>query len=156
MYKISSKGLRLIESQEGLVLHPYRDSAGVWTIGYGSTFLEDGTPVRADDPDITKERAVELLEHYVNTLIIPVLNSFVKVTLNQNQVDALCSFTYNEGSGAFERSTLLKLINEDPNSPQIQRAWIEWDLYRDPNTGKLIVSQDLLKRRQVEYKLFIS
>ena len=40
-----------------------------------------------------------------------VLNA-VNVPLNQNQFDALVSFTENEGAAAFERSTLLRLLNE--------------------------------------------
>src|SRR5215470_8504274 len=38
--------------------------------------------------------------------------SAVKVPLNQNQYDALVSFAYNVGAGAFQKSTLLKLLNQ--------------------------------------------
>jgi lysozyme len=39
------------------------------------------------------------------------INAKVKVTLTQNQFDALCSFIFNVGVGAFSKSTMLKLIN---------------------------------------------
>jgi lysozyme len=35
----------------------------------------------------------------------------VKVPLTQNQFSALCSFTYNEGAGRLQTSTLLKVLN---------------------------------------------
>jgi lysozyme len=35
----------------------------------------------------------------------------VKVPLKQGQYDALVSFTYNEGAGKFQSSTLLKMLN---------------------------------------------
>lgn len=156
MYKVSPNGLALIEQFEECVLHVYKDSAGVPTIGFGSTRYTDGTPVRMGDPDITRERALELLEHYINTLVIPVINSYVRVPLNQNQIDSTSSLIYNIGSGGFEKSTLLKRINQsvNPTDPSVEHAWIEWDLIR--KNGKLVVSKGLLKRRQAEYKLFIS
>ena len=45
----SVEGRKFIESQEGLVLHPYKDAVGVWTIGYGHT------PSSEDAPAITQE-----------------------------------------------------------------------------------------------------
>lgn len=35
--KISNKGLELIKKFEGCRLAAYKDSSGVWTIGYGHT-----------------------------------------------------------------------------------------------------------------------
>ena len=40
--KTSEEGIELIKSFEGLVLKPYKCSAGVPTIGYGNTFYENG------------------------------------------------------------------------------------------------------------------
>ena len=40
------------------------------------------------------------------------VNNGVKVALNQNQFDALVSFTFNVGVGAFTSSTLLKVLNQ--------------------------------------------
>lgn len=53
--------LQDIKESEGLELTAYWDDYGkVWTIGYGSTFYEDGSPVKEGDK-ITKKRAEELL-----------------------------------------------------------------------------------------------
>lgn len=35
-----------IKSKEGLELKAYQDSAGIWTIGYGTIQYEDHTPVK--------------------------------------------------------------------------------------------------------------
>ena len=50
-----------IKSNEGCRLASYRDPAGVWTVGYGSTRLASGNPV-IRDIKITQEEADELLE----------------------------------------------------------------------------------------------
>ncbi len=39
---------------------PYLDSQGIWTIGFGSTVLKDGTPVTQNTPPITTAEAYEL------------------------------------------------------------------------------------------------
>ena len=44
---------------------PYLCSKGVWTIGYGSTILKDGTHVTKNTPPITTEEAYELARHHL-------------------------------------------------------------------------------------------
>ena len=67
--------------------------------------------------------------------------------VNQNQFDALVSLTYNIGTGAFKKSTLLKKLNEaDYKSASAQfNVW---------NKGGGKVMQGLVNRRAVERKLF--
>lgn len=43
----SEKGIALIKEFEGCKLTAYRDSVGVWTIGYGWTQPVDGKLIRA-------------------------------------------------------------------------------------------------------------
>jgi lysozyme len=63
----SNKCYELIKRFEGLILKAYKDKTGVWTIGYGGTHYEDGTPVRSGDR-ITKARAEKLLINIVNNI----------------------------------------------------------------------------------------
>lgn len=103
--KTSPAGLNIIKNFEGLRLKAYLCPAGVPTIGYGHT-----KGVSLQDPDITKERANELLAEDVAQFEAGV-NDLVKVPLNQNQFDALVSFAFNLGVGALKQSTLLKKLN---------------------------------------------
>jgi lysozyme len=54
---VPPEALQLSKAFEGLRLKPYRDSAGVWTIGYGSTRALDGGPVTRSTPAITLDQA---------------------------------------------------------------------------------------------------
>lgn len=75
--------------------------------------------------------------------------------LTQNQFDALVSFSYNEGAGAFEESTLLHKLNlKDYNDAADQ--FLVWNKITDPKTGEKIVLDTLVKRRAQERKLFLS
>lgn len=108
---ISDEGLKELRASEGLRLQAYRDTGGVWTIGFGATSYENGEPVKEGD-EITVMRAEELLRwHADNTAATPVRRN-VKIVLNQDQFDALCSLVYNIGAGAFAKSTLLRKLNE--------------------------------------------
>lgn len=102
--RTSPKGISLIKSFEGLRLKSYQDSVGVWTIGYGAT--------RGIYPGmtITNEQAERMLMNDI-ARFEPELDKLAKVPLNQNQWDALMSFTYNLGAANLSSSTLLKLLN---------------------------------------------
>jgi lysozyme len=54
---VSPKGLKFIAKEEGCVLKPYKCSAGVPTIGIGSTYYENGERVKMTDSPITEARA---------------------------------------------------------------------------------------------------
>ncbi len=84
-----------------LRLAAYRDVAGVWTIGYGSTRYHDGKQVKPGDI-LTGEVQADAL--FQNTLgqYEDAVNQLSKAPLTQNQFDALVSFTYNEGTGALK------------------------------------------------------
>lgn len=102
--RLSPKGLELIKAHEGLRLRAYQDVVGVWTVGYGHTgTAKPGMTITSEQADTLLRYDVEQFENAVNNL--------VHVPLNQNQFDALVSFTFNLGRGALERSTLLRKLN---------------------------------------------
>ena len=82
-YQISQSGINKIKKHEALRLEPYKDSAGLWTIGYGH-LLKQGEWWDA----ITESFAEDLLR---NDLAIAekAVNDFVLVPINQNKYDAL-------------------------------------------------------------------
>src|ERR1017187_7825634 len=100
----SSACTDLIEGSEGFKQSPYRCPAGVPTIGLGSTFYEDGTPVRMIDPAITIGRARSLMLNKLNSEFVPAVNRLVTVKLTQGQFDSCIDFCFNAGEGAFATS----------------------------------------------------
>jgi lysozyme len=102
---ISGRGLEVLKRFEGLKLKAYFCPAGVLTIGYGST----GPHVKMG-MEITPAEAEKLLLDDVARFERAV-NRLVKVPLTQGQFDALVCFSYNIGIGAFEKSTLLSVLN---------------------------------------------
>jgi lysozyme len=145
--KMSMNGVALIHTSEGLELEPYLCPAGVPTIGYGSTMYENGAHVKLSDPAITKERAIAILFHqligYENAV-----NRYVKVSLNQNQFDALVDFAYNAGIGALQKSTLLKKLNAGDYAGTA-KEFDKWVFGGGKKLGGLV------KRRANEKALFL-
>ena len=139
--------LNIIEKSEGLRLYPYLCPAGVPTIGYGSTHYANGIAVTLHDSPITKQQAITLM---LDTLVnyVSAVNRMVHVPLNQNQFDALVDFAYNAGIGAFQTSTLLRLLNvHDYNGASGEFGkWIHGDGEIQPG---------LVTRRELERKLFL-
>ena len=97
--KTSSKGVSLIKQFEGCRLKAYKCPAGVWTIGYGHT-----AGVKAGDI-ITQETAESYLRNDLVTYEKYVMNYDGIYHFNQNQFDALVSFTYNCGAGNLKNLT---------------------------------------------------
>lgn len=115
---ISAKGLDLIKQFEGFRARAYKDSVGIWTIGYGTIKYLDGTEVKEND--VCSELEAQLwLSDYVAGSVVGLNKIAFKTPLNQNQFDALCSFVYNLGFGALSTSTLLKKAKVNPNDETI-------------------------------------
>lgn len=146
--KISNNGLNLIRQFEGFSSVPYLCPAGIATVGFGSTYYEDGTKVTLKDKPITEQRATELLEFIANKTFSENINKVVKVPLNQNQFDALVSFAYNIGNKNFNWSTLLKKLNQS----DYEGASLEFGRWNQAG-GKIL--NGLVLRRQKEKELFL-
>ena len=116
--KISEKGLDLIKKYEGLRLNAYKCPAGVLTIGYGTT-----KGVKAG-MQITEKQAVEMLRRDMAEFE-QVLNN-LGINFAQNQFDALCSWLYNLGAGAFATSTLKKKIVARADDEAICAEIVKW------------------------------
>lgn len=105
----SANGLALIKEFEGLRLQAYLCPAKVWTIGYGHTTAA-GPPSVHEGMILTKNEAESILRKDLRKYENAVSDN-VTVPLTQHQFDALVSFCYNVGPGAFKKSTLLKKLN---------------------------------------------
>jgi len=134
---ISKVGLDLITSIEQLRLTAYRDAVGVWTIGYGHTrWAVEGMQISA-------AKALEFLASDVAEAEAAV-NRLVKVPLEQHQFDALVSFVFNVGVGAFKSSTLLRLINGRAESMATAAEFLRWVYAK----GKKLAGLETRRRKE--------
>ncbi|EKS6353425.1 lysozyme [Enterobacter hormaechei] len=143
----SEKGIALIKEFEGCKLTAYRDSVGVWTIGYGWTQPVDGKPIRAG-MTIKQETAKRLLKTGLVSYESDV-SRLVKVGLTQGQFDALVSFTYNLGARSLSTSTLLRKLNAGDYAGAADE-FLRWN----KAGGKVL--NGLTRRREAERALFLS
>lgn len=140
--KISENGLNQIKKHEGLRLQAYKCSAGVWTIGYGHTEdVSEGDTCTEEDAEKWLLQDVKFAERAVNRQ---------RLAINQHQFDALVSFVFNVGEGAFKTSTLLKKIKANPNDPSIADEFAKWR-YAGGN-----VVAGLVTRRENESNLYFA
>ena len=143
-----NKGITIIKKFEGLRLTSYLCPAGAWTIGYGSTFYENGSKVQEGEK-ITIDRADGLLINTVH-LFEKSVKGLVKSSINENQLGALTSFAFNLGVGNFKASTLLKKVNKNPSDPMIRDEFMKWN----KAGGKVL--NGLTMRRGAEASLYFS
>ncbi|OBP65000.1 lysozyme [Riemerella anatipestifer] len=143
--EILEQATKIICEFEGFREYAYKDIAGIWTIGYGQTYYLDGRKVwqhnRIDEKEarLFVYRKVEKI--YYN--IVARINR----TLEVHQYAAIISLVYNIGESAFNRSTLLKKINQNLKEDDIRKEWERWSYVK----GKWV--RGLHKRRLKE--LFI-
>ena len=141
----SQVGIDLIKKFEGGPhLVGYLCPAGVPTIGYGSTGpgISVGTRITKEEAELRLRKSLEEIE--------ATLRNVIRVFLNQNESDALVSFAYNVGTGAFRRSTLLRLLNDGAPRTSVAAEFSRWNkIGSQPSAG-------LTERRKAEKELFLS
>jgi len=141
--KFSQNGLSKLGEWETFEEKSYRDSKGVWTIGYGTIIYPDGRFV-TQNQTITKDQALKYLLLDVQKREISV-NKLITSVLTQNQYDAVICLNYNIGMHGFATSSVLKTINLNPNDhDHIIHNWMKWD----EANGKIL--DGLVNRRYKE------
>ena len=144
--KYTNQAADLIKGFEGLRLDAYKDPAGVWTIGYGHT------STAGPGQRITKDQALSLLRSDMDKALNGVNNALrpeVSSLLSSSQVDALTSFVFNVGTGAFQRSTMAKKINERRPDQEVADEFGRW-VYAGGS-----VLPGLVKRREKESAVYL-
>ena len=155
--RIGPVGLNLIKQFEGFSAKAYRDPVGVWTIGYGTTH---GAGVNVyDGMTCTVEQATRWLQNEIDRSVIPAIVAAQqarlrshgwRTRLNENQVDALCSFGYNLGPGVFlSGSTVGYHIRAGYTKRRIANDLLMYD-----HAGGQVLP-GLLRRREAERALFL-
>jgi lysozyme len=132
---ISQAGIDMIKKAEGCILHCYKDSVGVPTIGYGHT---GGVYL---GQTISQQKAEDLLKQDLKRFVDAVNGLGLK--LNQNQFDALVSFSFNLGAGNLKELVKGRSLSQIADTiPQYCHAGGE-------------VLDGLVKRRAAEKALFL-
>ena len=125
---LSAAGLIALVSHEG-----YREKAYVPvpgdrpTVGFGSTFNPDGTPVKLGDT-ATPQKALRMTLAHVGKDELN-LKRCVTGKLNQAEYDVLVDFAYWRGSGGACRSEVVQAINRGDYLAQCD-AYLNLDLRR--------------------------
>jgi lysozyme len=139
--KTSEQGLDRIQDLEGTRYVAYYDGGGVITNGVGHTGPDVFEGQRVDQAQVMAwlQEDVKDAEDAVRTL--------VRVPLSQNQFDALVSFVFNIGGGAFADSTMLRMLNKG-DYEGAAKQFPRWN----KDNGKTIAG--LTKRRLLEQAVF--
>lgn len=150
---ISQNGIDFIKAREGFSAKCYYDGAQS-SIGYGT---KCGTKAHASGlHSITKAAAeVAMRQEIVSSYIPNVRRQTSGLQMNQNQFDALVSFTYNTGGGTsmIKNSPLVKYLRGEMSQAAAASAFESY-VVTNSATGK--VDSALKNRRRLEAKLFFS
>jgi lysozyme len=136
----------LIKAEEGFVAESYQCSAEKWTVGWGATFLANGSPV-TKNMRISVENAEFLLCRHVSKFARGV-DSLIQYRYwgDTAALAALYSFVFNVGLKAFEDSTMFKLILADSPKAEVAAQFPRW----------IKGGAGLPDRREREARLFMS
>jgi len=143
----SSRGLSLIKRFEGFRPLAYKCPAGVWTIGYGHTHrVRAGQACTDEQADLWLVSDVMLSEAAVDEGRV--------FSLNQNEFDALVSFVFNVGAGAWRQSTMRSLLQAGKPRAEVAKQFLRWNKVKGKD-GKMRPLEGLTRRRIAEQALFM-
>ena len=147
-FSVSEDAISFIKNIEKYRADPYKDSAGVWTIGYGSTILADGSAVSPTTGSISQAQADTLLRNKIKSDFEPAVKSSLRAPITQSMFDACVSLAYNIGGSAFSTSSVVRLVNSGDYASGAE-AFLLW------NKAGGIVLDGLTRRRAAEKALFL-
>lgn len=141
--------MTLVEEFEGFRSHPYLCPAGIWTIGYGLTYTEDGRPVRPDTPPVQRELALLRARAVLGRVYGDQVAIYVPGVGERPRLHAaLTDFAFNLGVTRFAGSTLRKRAQKDDlEGVAIElKKWVR-------GGGRILPG--LVRRREAEIKLIM-
>ena len=138
----------LVKEFEGLRTTAYKDSAGVWTIGYGTTGRAGVGIDPVEGMEITDAEAEYYLQKGLEKFSTEITGAITQ-PINENEFGAFVSLAYNIGSGAFKRSTALRKFNAG-DKQGAANAMLMW------NKAGGRVLNGLVRRREAERALFLT
>jgi lysozyme len=157
----SENGLLSLVRHEGIVPAPYRDIAGVWTWGIGHAETSGQPPNPRTMPRGMPSDVAAVIPEAFRLFKLRLgpyedaVRRTVKVPLAQHEFDALTSLCFNIGPGNFAKSSVVRHLNAGDRAAAAD-AFRAWNKARNPATGKLEVSNGLVRRRAEERALFLT
>lgn len=150
--RVSAAGIDFIKSWESLKLTAYTATAdearrGIWTIGYGSTYWPDGTPVKQGDKLADEAEAEHLLSITLDDFELCVCGELVW-PIEHHRFDAMVSLAYNIGISAFRGSTIARLLKAGEHEA-IANQFPRWN----KQSGKVLAG--LVRRREQERLMYL-
>ncbi|MGE3622960.1 MAG: lysozyme [Bdellovibrionales bacterium] len=138
--RVNEAGVELIKQFEGLHLTPYFCAGRAWTIGWGHTrTVRSGMRITQEEAEFLLAEDLRIAANAVQRL--------VTVPLNENQFAALASFVFNVGTGNFQKSAMLTLLNKGWYD-QVPAQLLRWDRAAGEKLG------GLARRRAAEARLW--
>ena len=166
---VSAKALIMLKHHEGVRQKPYRDVVGLWTVGVGHLMYPEQAalpnrknakpeykgicredfPIKFEDFRIFSMEEVDGILRNDLARFESGVQRLCPVQLTQGEFDALCSFAFNVGLGALQRSTLRQKINRGDKTGAAEE-FLKYTIAG----GK--VYQGLVNRRKDERAMFLS
>jgi len=145
---INEAGLGIIKRFEGWSSSAYKCPAGRWTIGYGATWDIRGNAVTSSHRDITKAQGDALLRREIRH-VEAAISRLITAELTDNMFSSIASWSFNVGTGNFQRSTLRMKLNRG----DYEGAADELPKWRRAG-GRIL--KGLVTRRRYERALFLA
>lgn len=143
--KLSRKGAKFIASFEGFRSHPYQDSGGIWTIGYGHT-----KGVGPDTKPLRSQRQGRRIMRKDAAPLVDLIRRVTSFPLKQHQLDMLISAGFNMGPGVFNSDRSLGQALRTGGPKDVVKAL---QLYVRDADGDVLAG--LRRRRQAEGRVFL-
>lgn len=117
----------LIKECEGFEYKSYQRKGDRPTIGYGSTFHIDGSPVQLDET-CTEEEALDMLRIHLEDRVYPAVDKLcMDIDVPDRVYAGLSSFCYNEGHAYFDKYNFRPYIEA--------KNWGDFDTESEEATG---------------------
>ena len=142
--------IAIVKEFEGFRSSAYLDTDGTPVIGYGQSKI-NGRKVRLGDR-ISDTAAHVALETELATIQQEILST-VKVDLNDHQLGAVTSLSFNTGVHAIKKSTLVRKLNQQDYTGAANE-FLRWD--KANVRGQRVRMNGLSRRRARERELFLT
>lgn len=135
---LDEKGLVFLKSKEGFVGSAYQDTNGYWTIGYGITQAFQSSYYDELYPSCTEQQASEVMGKVVYNFSLQVKQNIESIGksswLNQDKLNALTSYAYQNGVGGLLSSEIWNAITSNKSDTEISTIWGSLGTYVERRT----------------------